>query len=156
MALALRTALLLAALLLVALPGQAAAKKGCPQAQAPPGNSEIDQYAESFPGSCGKQRFDPSRAGDVATGSEGAAAGAAAAAALSRATAPGTDGAGAPRSKPAAGDDPQGDSAVGGIAEAAGGGSDDGMGIWLPLILIGSVAVAVGAVGVGLLSQRAG
>ena len=150
MAPALRTTLVLAALLLVALPGQAAAQKGCPQGQAP-GNSEIDQYAESFPGSCGKQRFDPNRAGDAATGSSGAAAGAAAAGALSRATAPtdappgsGGQGAGADQGV----EDP---SALGGVTDAATGGSDGGMGLWLPLILIGAVAVAVG---VGLLRWR--
>jgi len=142
------TAALIVALLLTA-PGQAAARKDCSPAQTPPGNSEIDQYVETIPGACGKEQFEPSGVGTGAPGASDAAA----ARSFAQATAPQD---GEPRGAKARGNDSEETSAVSEISEAVAGGSEGGMGIWLPLLLGAVVAAAVAA---GLLrwrSRRAG
>jgi hypothetical protein len=128
---------------------------------APPGNSGVDEYLETVPTAGGGKSSGSSSGGGhqlpasvrralSAQGADGRAA-----LASAEATAPGSKGAGTHggAAKPDAGDvrEPSGESLPSAIAHALTGEGQGGMGIWLPLLLIGS-ALAITAA--ALLKRR--
>lgn len=125
------------------------------QSTAPPGNSEVDEYTETLPGAGGDNTIDRSNDGDPGVLSPAAeaelnqlGADGRAAADLAKATAP----KGGEKSATGSGEGDDG-SALAGITDALGGGSDDGMGWLLPAALIGTFLAGVLFV---LLRRRAG
>ena len=147
--------------LLVAAPS-ANAQKNCPGggSNQPPGNSEVDQYGEDVPGPCGDEPIGPPDGGDpdavppsTADELDSLGADGDAAALLAQATAPGNGGTGSgggPAGGAGAGasDIPaaQGDSLFDEVFDALTGSADatdDGLGLLLPLILLGTVIAAV-------------
>jgi hypothetical protein len=139
----------LAASVLLAAPSAALAVPGT----APPGVSELDQYSETLLGAGGENTIDPSRGGGEGVlspsterqlqqlGPDGRAA-----ARLAQATAPRGD------SGTRGGNGDSG-SAFGALSDALSGAGDDGLGIFLPLIL---AAVAAAGLLFVLLRRRAG
>lgn len=138
-----RTVLALVALALMALPGPATAQQ--PQTNAPPGNSAIDEYLETIPAASGDRRPRPPAAG---TGS-GSALTPGQRARLERL---GPDGeqlaavvdATSPKREPERAIAPpvaEGRSPLSGALEAATGADSDagGMGVLLPLLLLGTL-----------------
>jgi hypothetical protein len=141
--------LLCAAAAVLTAPGSAVALK------APPGNSEVDQYAETLPGPGGNQTINPSGGGGGGStlppaterqldrlGPDGRAA-----AQLARSTAPDRG-----RIASHGSSDPGGthsSSAFGAVSDAISGSDGGGLGVLLPLILVG-----VGATGIGYALAR--
>jgi hypothetical protein len=73
MALLSRVILCAAALLALAIPATASAASGCGTSNGPTGNSEVDQYAESIPGPCGKNQPTPGGGGGGGSAGNGSA-----------------------------------------------------------------------------------
>ena len=163
----------LAAFALIA--GAPAATAQCPQAPVSPGNSEVDQYQETIPGACGDQKpggdesgsgsgggsgdgggsVTPDTASDLdSLGSDGAAvAGLAAATGPGVAAADGGKGDGGDGSfsagTVAAGSSSSGDgSAIEALTRGLGGDSGGGIGILLPVLLIGTVIAVIAGVAI--------
>jgi hypothetical protein len=152
------------ALLLSVVPAVATAKPGCGAGLNVPSGSEIDQYAQSIPGACGNQeQGGPQTAGGGSSGGGGGSgssgapisastrellqdqgAAGAVAESLANANAPrirnnGGGGSAGGQGKGSGSDD--GQSQAGAALDSLLGSDDGGMGIVLPLILLG---VAVG------------
>jgi hypothetical protein len=135
------------------LAGSASAQRDCGQNTVPPGNSEVDQYAETVPNGCGKDQpsgDDPGNPDAVPTdtatelqqlGGDGETA-----LALARANAPDGGSSNGDQGNALAIEEGEDDGGIGdivtGVVDAAGG-SGTGLGLLLPLILIG-VCVAAG------------
>src|SRR2546421_6746666 len=137
-------------------------------AQAPPGNSEVDQYAETLPGPGGNHTVNPpgggggGGGGSHSSGSGGSAVSpqtqrelnrlgpaGRAAAAIANSNAPKL----APSAARHAGGGGQGNSAVRGVVDAlTGSGGGGGLGALLPVILL---AVAGSGIGYALVPHRA-
>ena len=150
--------------MLSVVPAVATAKPGCGAGLNVPSGSEIDQYAQSIPGACGNQEqgVPPSKGGDSSGGGGGLGSSGAPISASTRQLLQGQGAAGAVAESLADANAPRirnkGGGSAGGHGKGSGGGgdgqsqagaaldsllgSDDGgMGIVLPLILLG---VAVG------------
>ena len=144
-------ACLAAAGLLLAVPAAALA------ATAPPGNSEVNQYAETLPGGKGDNTVNPPGTKGGGSGGGGGGRGSVVPAATQRQlnhlgrdgrAALGLANANAP-SKPAGsvpgkGGNGGGSSAVGGVLGSLTGSEGGGMGALLPLILVGVAAMGIG------------
>jgi hypothetical protein len=135
------------------LAGSASAQRDCGQNNVPPGNSEVDQYAETVPNGCGKDRPSGDDAGNpeavspgTATDLEQLGADGETALALARASAPDGGDANGDQGNAFAIEEGEDDGGIGdivtGVVDAAGG-SGTGLGLALPLILI-AVCVAAG------------
>lgn len=136
--------------LLVAVLG-CAAPAGAQRSNAPPGNSGVDEYLETVPEAGGHQptRRDPSNSPlSAATRErlERAGADGQAAADLAERSSPKPD----ENDTPAVAS-PRGDPGVVRPLVRAAGGSGDGMGLWLPILL---AVVAAGALTFGILKWR--
>lgn len=134
----------------------ALAQRNCDSdTNAPPGNSEVDQYSETVPGPCGDRpvgsgggsgdpsALPPGTASELeALGEDGRIA-----AALAQSGAPGRGGAsgGGSQGEQGGADADEGGSLLGGLFGAllGGGEGDSGMGVLLPLILLSALVLAV-------------
>jgi hypothetical protein len=121
------------ALLLVLAPASAGAQSECPGARAPSGNSELDQYLETVPGSCGDETINT---GGPGGGSGGSAIPASTAKEL---RAKGADGKAAAQLAEETAPGPS----RGGSSENVSSGTDDGMGVFLPLLLGGTLLAGI-------------
>jgi hypothetical protein len=147
----------LVALMLLALPAAAMAQE--PQTNAPPGNSAIDEYLETVPSSTGNQR--PRQPGSGGANGSGPVLTAAQRKRLERLGPDGkiladaVDATAPPAAKPRQKIDPtsaEGRSPIAAILEAAvGSDGGDGMGIFLPVILLGSL---LGVIALVMLRRR--